>query len=324
MKQVRILLTSVGVETGPNVINALKKSSDFTPYIIGTDNDPLAAGLYLCDEKVIAPRIDTPDYMSHLMQVCHTYRVDIIIPLLSKEMPFFASASQLLKEKAGIKIAISDPKTIQLCADKNLFVKFLIDHNIPAPRAFDEQDIKETDFPLFVKPITGSSSRYAIRVNSLADLEYIKRIAGPLSIQELLTGPEYTVDTLCDLEGTLVTAVIRERLEVKDGKAVKGRTVKDDDLIQLIKNLVSYVKIIGPSNIQCIKNQGIYTFFEINTRFSAGGLPLTVVAGVNLPALLVKIHLGMEIHPEELLYRENVYMSRYLTEVFPQPVRNLL
>jgi len=37
-----------------------------------------------------------------------------------------------------------------------------------------------------------------------------------------------------------------------------------------------------------------------------------------MPLLLVKMLLDKPIRDEELEYKENVYMSRYLTEVFPK------
>ena len=80
--------------------------------------------------------------------------------------------------------------------------------------------------------------------------------------------------------------------------------------------LLDVIKIIGPSNIQCIKHKNTYKFFEINTRFSAGGLPLSTESGINFPILLIKILLNENIDKNKLDYKENLYMSRYLAEIF--------
>ncbi|MFA5927119.1 MAG: ATP-grasp domain-containing protein [Patescibacteria group bacterium] len=323
MSKIPILLTSVGVETGPNVISALRKATEFSPFVIGVANDSLSAGLYLSDKKEMVPTIDSPDYIGAVDAICQKYDIQIIIPLLSKEIALFSQKRSYFKQK-GIRLAVSSPEVISLCADKSQFLTFLLSHGIPAPRLLSKESLKESDFPIFAKPVTGSSSRFSLRLDTKMELNYLEKQVQPLklSLQELLVGPEYTIDTLSDLDGNFMAGAIRERLSVKDGKSVKGRTVKNDRLMEEVRLILSLIKIVGPANLQCIEENGEYKFFEINTRFSAGGLPLTVAAGLNTPVLLIKMLLDLNIDPTELEYKPDVYISRYLTEVFPNIERS--
>jgi len=315
-RKITILLTSVGVATGPNVIDSLNKNSEFNFNIVATDNDRLAAGLYLADKFYITPKIDNSVYIKRLLYICKIEKVDVLVPLLSKEI-LLISKNKDIFSRAGIRLAVPESDIVDLCNHKTKFVNYISRLGLCAPKTFRPQDIKKNNLPVFIKPINGSSSRDSKMISSWKEWKKIKNNLNKFSVQEFLSGPEYTVDVLCDLKGDLVGGVIRERLEVKDGKAVKCRTIRDNKLWGEIKKLLKVVKIIGPANIQCIKTENKYSFFEINTRFSAGGLPLSTHAGVNLPALLIKILFNHPISKHELLYRDNVYMSRYLTEVFP-------
>lgn len=312
-----VLLTSVGVETGPNVISALRQSERFECQIIGVDCSRLAAGLYLCDQHFIVPRVDEPEYISILLSIASRAGVEIIIPLLSKEISVI-SANRSLFDQVQIKMALSNQETLDICEHKSRFVEHLHRHQIPAPRLLVEDELTDEHFPVFVKPIKGSSSRHAGVAHDFHDLAYYKRRASELSIQQWLEGPEYTIDTICDLTGNLIAGVVRERLVVKDGKAVQAKTVKNDQLMAEVRRLLETIQVVGPANLQCIEHQGVHKFFEINPRFSAGGLPLSTKAGINFPEILVRLLSGETIDPNEFNYQDNVYMSRHLTEVFPE------
>jgi len=318
MEKVRILLTSVGVATGPNVISSLRKANDFSFHIVGVDNDNLAAGLYLCDAHHEVPRLDDPTYINVLKDIVQKEHINILFPLLSKEIFLIADHREEF-EKLGVLMIIPEKKSIELCNNKNEFVKLLQHHDISSPSLYQYEDVVAKNmFPVFIKPEQGSSSRDAHAVMTQEELDFHKKKIGKLSIQELLIGPEFTIDVICDQRGSFVTGVARERLSVKDGKAVKCKTIRDEGLMELVKNIFEILSIPGPSNVQCKKVGESYSFFELNPRFSAGGLPLTTEAGVNMPLLLVKMLLDKPIRDEELEYKENVYMSRYLTEVFPK------
>jgi biotin carboxylase len=73
--------------------------------------------------------------------------------------------------------------------------------------------------------------------------------------------------------------------------------------------------LYGAANIQCIKRGEKYFFTEINPRFSAGGLPLTIEAGANTPYLLVKMVLGQKIKPISD-FTDHLIMMRYFSETF--------
>src|SRR4030042_5654420 len=135
IKKINVLLTSVGVATGPNVISSLKLTKDLKFKIIGTDIDWLAAGLYLCDKKYITPKISDSNYIENLLDICRNEKIDVMIPLLSKEISIIAEHKTIF-ERLGVRLAVSDIGTIRLCNDKNLFARFLLERDLPGPKIF--------------------------------------------------------------------------------------------------------------------------------------------------------------------------------------------
>ena len=112
---------------------------------------------------------------------------------------------------------------------------------------------------------------------------------------EFLPGQEFTVDILCGLQGNLVVAVPRSRLEVDRGISSRGKTEKRQDIIQYTKKICSILKFIGPINIQFKLNQeGKPRLMDVNPRMS-GGFPITAASGVNSLELMINILKGEEL-----------------------------
>ena len=56
-------------------------------------------------------------------------------------------------------------------------------------------------------------------------------------------------------------------------------------MCKLAHKICEHLEVVGACNIQFIENKdGIY-FIELNPRFAAGGLMLTVNAGANIPLM---------------------------------------
>ena len=81
-------------------------------------------------------------------------------------------------------------------------------------------------------------------------MDFYTRTLEDIIIQEYLVGDEYTIDTLSDLEGRVLSAVPRKRLEVRAGEVSKAVTVKDNRLIELAVRVIEALGIIGPANLQ--------------------------------------------------------------------------
>ena len=150
-----------------------------------------------------------------------------------------------------------------------------------------------------MKPRVGRGGRGAEAYDSMGSVPKEKLGDGNV-ICEYLPGNEYTVDTMCDLNGRLLYAVPRVRTEVLNGVSVRGRTENNADIIDIVREICKVLKFSGPINLQFkLNSQGKAKLVEINPRFS-GGLPITAAAGIDPVAVLLDVAGGKEI-PEERL-----------------------
>lgn len=93
---------------------------------------------------------------------------------------------------------------------------------------------------------------------------------------------------------------------------VKGKTVKDKEIVEYSTFVAKKFKVYGASCLQCIRNDdGIY-FIELNPRYGTG-VNLTTESGINIPKMHLDLCMGKNID-RKIEYKEK-FISRYWSEV---------
>jgi carbamoyl-phosphate synthase large subunit len=95
----------------------------------------------------------------------------------------------------------------------------------------------------------------------------------------------------------------------------RGRTVQDRRLIAIAEAACAAMRFAGPINIQCRIHHGQPVIFEINARFS-GGIPLTIQAGADFPAMLLKLALGRRVEPSIGAFKDDLWMTSFEQSFF--------
>jgi len=316
-KRINILVTAAGSASGVNVIRALRQQNDLSVRIVATDSDLLAAGLHLADKGYVIPKASSSEFITALTDVCAKENIEILMPSFSAEYPVLAREKNKLVQQ-GIKIAISSLETIQICEDKRLTDNFFKSHGIAKPHLYSDDELRSESltFPVFLKPARGRSSVNALRIDDRIDLNYYLKKVPDSIVQEFVTGIEHTVDVLSDLEGKMITAIPRVRIETKSGLATKSTTVKNTGLVKEVERIVNALGLVGISNVQCMCGNDSVKFIEVNYRMPAGGLPLDVAAGVNMPLLVVKMLQGYDVRSLIKDYEVGLTMVRYWETIF--------
>lgn len=318
-REVNILITSAGRRGA--LVKYFKKTIEemkgVKGKVISIDVNPLSAALYLSDKHYIVPQIFVPNYIDTLLDVCRKEAIRLIIPTIDTELLVLSQNKKQFGENEVI-VALSDPKAVEICSDKLKTFQFFKENNIPTVDTFSYYQfdkMKNINYPLFIKPCSGSASINTYRINNRKELDFfIDYIENPV-VQEYAEGQEFTLDILADLGGKVINVVPRERIEVRAGEINKGKTVKDDKLIEYGKIIVEKLGGIGPITIQCFKKGDEIKFIEINPRFG-GGYPLSFAAGVNYPELLIRMVLGEKVTPRLGEFEENLIMLRWEDAVF--------
>lgn len=271
---------------GPAGINTIKslKMAQFSGKIVASDSSPISAGFFMSDASEIIPEADNTLFLERLMQIISKHKITILMPSSGYDIyPYSKVKNELLKD--GIVAVVSDTKTLQICRDKFLTYKSLLDKFDLPFTTVEPEKIRE--FPLIAKPRYGKGSRDILKINDEKDLNYVLAKYDDLVFQEYLPGTEYTIDVLSDLNQKPLVAVPRVRLQTKAGISTKGKIIHDERIEDLCKSIAGYLKINGPCCIQMKESQGgILKFVEINPRLG-GGTIFATLAGINFPSLIV-------------------------------------
>lgn len=313
-----ILISGAGTATCQGVIKGLARIRDRAELCLHTmDLDEASAGRFLGDCFHRVPAAADDRFLPAVLDIVRREGIDLMVPIVDYEFEKLAAARDDFA-RAGCRVAIVDPATLEVCNDKLATYRFLRGLGLPTPATepLTSRGTRPGAPPWIIKPVNGRASLDVYRIETEEELDYhLTRVSSPMLIQEYVAGQEVTIDFLCDFDGRLIGSVPRERLEVKSGLSYKGRTFKDPVLRRYVEELVEHLHYAGPGNIQCMRVDDDYTFIEINPRFS-GGLPLTLAAGMNSPAMLVDLHLGHQIDYDPEGYTDDLYMLRYWQEVF--------
>jgi carbamoyl-phosphate synthase large subunit len=312
----RILLTGAG---GPSAISVWKSLGDRLELHMA-DMDPRATGLYLVpsDRRIIVPRGDDRNFVPTVRDVCRTRAIDLVIPTVDAELVPLALASREFAA-INVKLALSPLESLRLCRDKHALLTALAPV-VPVPESellTDTLCAGPISFPRFAKPRCGAGSSGVATVRRRSDLDALPR-DGSFLLQEFLPGEEYSVDVYVRGDGRTIAAVPRERMKTDSGIAVAARTVHSPALIDAAIRAAERAGVRYVANVQFKRGaDGAYKLLEINPRFP-GTLPLTVGAGVDLPALLIAELSGQSL-PEKLATFKEIMVVRYWSERFVDP-----
>lgn len=315
MKPVNVLITAASRRVP--LVNAFRAAlkRQGGGRVIVTDVNALSPAVYSGDRAYLVPLTTERSYLDEVLAICETERIDMLVPTIDDELPVYGAALDRFAG-AGVRVVVSPPYTTSLCADKFDTCRELRRKGVPAAESFLPSMLPaDPVLPLFIKPRRGRGGVGAVAVRNRRELEFFLGYVPNPVVQEYLTGPEFTIDVLCDFSGVPLSIVPRERVLVRAGVIDRGRTVNDPALIELAVACTNALPFAGPINIQCRVHNGQPTVFEINPRFS-GGIPLTIEAGADFPAMLLSLHAGRRVAPAIGRFRDQVWMTNYEASVF--------
>ncbi len=300
--------------------------------IIGADMQLSAPALSVADVKVEVPAVYDPHYIDIVLDICEKHHADILISLNDLELPILA-ANKSRFDAVGVKVVISSEKVIDICFDKYKTAKWIESIGLLSPKTFVRMsDVKaalasgELAFPLFMKPRWGSGSIGLTSVDDMEELESYYRLLRKkikktilatasvgedyILIQENLTGQEYGLDVMNDLEGNYAGVSVKKKLAMRAGETDKAITVDLPELRDIGRKIGENLCHIGNLDVDIMqRGNGEYCVLELNPRFG-GGFPFSYEAGVNLPKAILEWAKGNTINPEILMPRYNEMFAK--------------
>lgn len=317
---VRVLISGAGTATCQGVIKALRLVNESHPAKIHVmDMEALSAGRFMADRSHLVPRAEDPGFFDAVCSIVKSQRIELLIPIIDYEFDALANGADHLAT-LGCEVAIAPPDAVRRCLDKMRTYKLFLECGLVTPPTIPLERHAEWSegFPVIAKPVEGRGSIDVSRLENGAEAARLNdaRPAGSMLLQSYVEGREVTVDFITDGAGQLLGYVPRYRLEVKSGVSYKGKTFHSPAIGEAVAKIVAALDYRGPGNLQYMETGQGPLFIEINPRFS-GGLPLTVAAGLNGPALLVDLARGLKVTPRPGSdFQAGLCMARYWEEIF--------
>lgn len=299
------------------LIKNFKKTLGEASLLVATDNSKYAPALYFADKQYIVPRIDDPSYIDTLIEICKKEKINAIATFIDPEIEVL-SKNRAIFEDMGITVLAPYQSTAAICFNKYEFFKHMRKNGIRTVQTYgtlEEFDLafkqNEINFPVFVKPRTGSGSVGARKIFNYEDLKSAVEADETLIIQELMDCVDMDADIYIDTVSKEPVSIFSKRkLSTTIGGANKTISFKDDILVDFIKKIVSVLELYGPNDIDFFYKNGEYYVSEINPRF--GGAYLHAYgAGVDFIKLIENNTKGVANKPEFGNYEENVVMMMY-------------
>jgi carbamoyl-phosphate synthase large subunit len=303
-----VLLTCAGRRCF--AIRSFKQALNNCGRVLACDATPEAPALHIADKAFVVPSVDADNYVDVLLTICRDQRVRLLIPALEPELPLLAAHRARFLEIGTLPL-ISSPEIVATCYDKLETAKFLERCGLTVPRTYVELETVrqalsrgEITFPLVVKPRWGVSSIGLAIAEDDQELDLafnmtVKQIgrsflaqlsaAAPgkcVLIQERLSGQEYGLDIVNDLNGRYVCTFAKRKLKMRAGQTDRAVTVKDKEIEKLGQLIGEQMGHVGVLDCDLFANDQGYSVIDLNPRIG-GGYPFSHVAGANVPAALI-------------------------------------
>jgi len=303
-----VLFTCAGQRV--DIVDAFGRAGATT---VAADVNPLAPALYRSDRWALVPRIEDQEYVPALRALVDEHDVRLIVPLTDLDQVTLAAA----REELGALVLLPDEETVERLADKYLAHVLFEERGIASPPTWLPNGVPDdASFPLLVKARSGFGSRHIYRAEDRVQLGFFLGYTPVDSIvQACLGGEEFSIDVFCDLDGRCLNAIPRTMIESKGGESIKGMTIRDQQLIELARDVAEKLRLVGPANIQCFREQdGSHYVTDINPRFG-GGFPLPLAAGGRYPELALALARGERPEPRLGDFREGIVMTRFFSDL---------
>ncbi len=270
----RVLLGTAGTGTTWGIAVSLRERWDDELRIVATDLLPghLVATSALAERFEQVPPVSDPRFEEALLSLLAEESIDTYVPTFDAEIVL---AARLREAGAldGIRVLAPPLWAAETCWDKRAAGDWLASAGLPAPEVipFALSDWREAG--VIVKPRRGVGSVGVARVTdreqwsgwcARADLD-------DWIAQEIVAGPEVTLDCFRSSRTSRSRVVCRERVEVKAGVCTKARIFDDGELGAVGTAIGAGLELSGVYCVQLMRSPDRgWLVTDINPRPGAG------------------------------------------------------
>jgi len=330
-----LLIISGGIEAVPGIRLAKRMGLN----VVVSDINPKAPGFAFADDHILASTYDVEQTVDAALKYDRSNRnIDGVI-CIAADVPLTVASVASALGLPGIPV-----RSAALAASKMAMKESFSDAGIPTPwfGAIEslehlEEVVEDKGFPLVIKPVDSRGARGVLRLTDGVDLkwafEHSLRFSPSSKVmaEEYLEGPQISTESML-LEGEGVTPGFIDRnyeyldrfapYIIENGGQQPSR-LPEDDRASVSRVAESAGRALGIEN-GVVKGDMVFTsegpkVIEIAARLSGGWMSTDQIplgTGVDLVGCAIRLSLGEEVAPEELIprYRRGVAIRYFLPE----------
>lgn len=344
MNKLKILITTIGGLTSPDLIYALKKNNEREVEIHGVDAFEWAVCRTMVDYFTISPNSTNNDkeFADFINKYAMEQEIDVIIPCGNEDNLALAK----YKDNFQTPILVGSYNSLVKAYDKGsvyqALTQYLPQHapKFKIVKNYDEfqNALDFLNFPtnkIVIKPRFGRGGRGVYIVGNYFDFDSFfhkkpeneidiksidailkqKREFEELIIMEYLSAPFVSAYSLCHNGKNLLTLKhIREWGNAS--QTYRGVVSYDENLENLCSKIIEAFNLTYTNNMELAYNQeGEFVLFDLNPRIGASS-SIDVDLGFNFPYLAIKLLLGEEVQFDKKIPYQKARFLRFFSHLW--------
>jgi hypothetical protein len=278
---VRALVTGAGTGSSANLMRALRTMSP-KPHVVGVNHDRFVLKLSIADANYICPDPDGDEFCETLLTIIKRERINVVMATNDNVVKALSEN----RRRFPIDLLLPRRETIALCQDKYALNVHLRRKNVPAPRSFEVNSLRNLEkifarFSdkglLWCRARGGSRSLAGTPVANVEqarawisqwrDLQGVK--VSEFTLAEYLPGRHFMVQSLWH-KGTMIRT---QAVEALSYFAAGNNPSGIFSLSNLAKTVAAPEAVkVAVSAVQAVEKAPSGTFF-IELREAANGVP---------------------------------------------------
>lgn len=340
----KILMTGAGAPGAPSIVKCIKNNGERKVNLIGVDANEKVNTKDLFDRVYRVPKATEEDFIDSVKEICLKEKIDVILPIVTKELNKFAKAKGEFKE-IGVKVLVLNYEVLEIVNNKVNLFNYLKNNDLEVPNYYEISNVNEIakkakllGYPekdVCIKMAEGNGSR-GVRIlteniskfdnffnekpNSMfCKLEDVlnilseKKSIPQMMVMESLPNNEWGVDAIA-VNGEIINILCRKTTKIQHSITMECEIAPNKTIEYLCREIVKRLNITGSIGFDFKEDSNGHTkILEINPRLTAT-VAINNAAGINFPWMAIKLAVDGTVEKVEDL--KKIRMIRRYEEYF--------
>ncbi len=319
-----VLITSIGYKVP--LIEEFRAALGQAGQLVGVDADASSPARSECHMFLVAPKVDSDSWPSFMRRVITEHDIGLVVPGADRDLEPLFKLRQQINDLTLAMLVTSELHSLSLLKDKFEFANWCRKEGYPTAMAYPvSKNLIVGNGPWLLRPRRATAGAHNLYIdNPTLLVAYANALEGQginnnFFIQDAVTLPEYSIDTLLSLDAKPLQAVVRRRLVVRGGESMRTIVENIPELESLSLNLCASLNLVGHNVVQAFWSHDCgASLIEVNHRFG-GASRLSIRAGLNSPSRLIRLALGDTSALVNKPIRYGLAMQRIATDRFIEP-----